>query len=603
QHGCGRNGIDHADDLQWQALAAKHDAALLSSWYQHTTECKDWFDPANGSERAFLTALAHFAKESRHPELEKAPWAIWGHSGGALWACHMTNRHPDRVVAVWARSQALTEYAAGALRVPIVFNYGEGEKTGRFESVHKNSQAAFTTYRPKGALWAVAVDPKSSHDCRNSRHLAIPFFDKTLAARLPAAGVELRPLDASAWLGHPTTHEVLGPRSRADNRKEYTVWLIDREFAEQWRQYSQTGEVRDSTEPPAPTAVRATVTDGGVAITWSATADLQSGLKQFVITRNRMVVATVGGEKTKANPEGFVQVWNYGDEPEPWRTRFEYLDPEGKPGDQYGVGAVNHAGRGSAMGSVVAVVAPKKVLLVSSPPDGHPSTTHEYVAGLDVLARLLKPVEGLEVTVAKAEGAWKDGPELVGRSDVVVLFLSEGAKWLSADEKRLAAFRALAKRGGGLVVLHWGMGTKDAEPVAAFVELFGACHGGPDRKHKVVECAIAPADPRHPAANGIKPSRVKEEFYYQLKMPKGDHGVKPVLLAEIDSAKETVAWAWERPGGGRSFGFSGLHFHEHWKREDYRRLVAQGVVWAAGLAVPENGLNVELPESAYELKK
>src|SRR5438552_2841778 len=29
QHGCGRNGIDHADDLQWQALAAKHDAALL----------------------------------------------------------------------------------------------------------------------------------------------------------------------------------------------------------------------------------------------------------------------------------------------------------------------------------------------------------------------------------------------------------------------------------------------------------------------------------------------------------------------------------------------------------------------------------------------
>jgi len=119
----------------------------------------------------------------------------------------------------------------------------------------------------------------------------------------------------------------------------------------------------------------------------------------------------------------------------------------------------------------------------------------------------------------------------------------------------------------------------------------------------VVECAIAPADPRHPAATGIKPSRVKEELYYQLKMPKGDHGVKPVLLAEIDGAKETVAWAWERPGGGRSFGFSGLHFHEHWKREDYRRLVAQGVVWAAGLAVPEKGLNVELPESAYELKK
>ena len=89
---------------------------------------------------------------------------------------------------------------------------------------------------------------------------------------------------------------------------------------------------------------------------------------------------------------------------------------------------------------------PRKVLLVSSPPDGHPPTTHEYVAGLDVLAKCLKPVKELEVAAVRAEGPWKEGPELIGRSDVVVLFLSEGAKWLSADEKRLAAFRQHAAR-------------------------------------------------------------------------------------------------------------------------------------------------------------
>ena len=77
----------------------------------------------------------------------------------------------------------------------------------------------------------------------------------------------------------------------------------------------------------------------------------------------------------------------------------------------------------------------------------------------------LKPVPGVEVTVVKAEGPWKDGPELVGRSDGVVLFLTEGAKWLSDDAKRLAAFRELAKRGGGLVCLHWGMGTREAGPI------------------------------------------------------------------------------------------------------------------------------------------
>jgi type 1 glutamine amidotransferase len=251
--------------------------------------------------------------------------------------------------------------------------------------------------------------------------------------------------------------------------------------------------------------------------------------------------------------------------------------------------------------TVTAAEPPRKVLLVSSPPDGHPASTHEYTPGLDVLAKCLKPVAGLEVTQSKAEGAWKEGPELVGRSDVVVLFLTEGAKWVSADEKRLAAFRGLTKRGGGLVVIHWGMGTRDVEPIAAFLELFGGCHGGPDRKYQVVETAVTVADPKHPVAAGIKDFKVREEFYYKLKFPKGDPALRPVLLADIDGVKEPVAWSWERADGGRSFGFSGLHFHENWKREEYRRLMSQAVLWVAKVPVPEKGLGVEVPESVYKL--
>ena len=169
---------------------------------------------------------------------------------------------------------------------------------------------------------------------------------------------------------------------------------------------------------------------------------------------------------------------------------------------------------------------PKKVLLVASGPDGHPVATHEYSAGLEVLAKCLKSVPGIEATVAKADGAWKEGPDLVGRADAVVLYLSEGAKWLSADEKRLAAFQQLAKRGGGLAVLHWGMGTKEAEPIEAFVSLFGGCHGGPDRKYKVLEKAdVRITDAKNPIATGIKDFTVREEFYYKLKMPKGEHTV------------------------------------------------------------------------------
>jgi type 1 glutamine amidotransferase len=191
----------------------------------------------------------------------------------------------------------------------------------------------------------------------------------------------------------------------------------------------------------------------------------------------------------------------------------------------------------------------------------------------------------------------------VGRADCVVLFLAEGAKWLSADEKRLAAFRAHAKRGGGLMVLHWGMGTREAAPVEAFAALFGACHGGPDRKYKVLETNVAIADPKHPIASGIKDFKIHDEFYYRLKLPKGRHDVKPALFADIDGAKEMVAWSWERPDGGRSFGFSGLHFHANWKREEYRRLVTQGVLWTAKQPIPRAGVAVEIPESAYLLEK
>src|SRR5262245_647007 len=99
---------------------------------------------------------------------------------------------------------------------------------------------------------------------------------------------------------------------------------------------------------------------------------------------------------------------------------------------------------------------PKKLLLVGQGPDGHPPGTHEYMDGLKVLEKALKPVKNLDVTLVNADGKWENGPELIDRSDGIVLFVSEGAKWIQQDEKRLAAFQRAAKRGAGLSVLHWG---------------------------------------------------------------------------------------------------------------------------------------------------
>ena len=115
--------------------------------------------------------------------------------------------------------------------------------------------------------------------------------------------------------------------------------------------------------------------------------------------------------------------------------------------------------------------------------------------------------------------------------------------------------------------------------------LLGGCHGGPDRKYQVVETDLRVVDPSHPIAEGIKDFRVRDEFYYQLKFVAPADRVRPILQAMIDGQPQTVAWAFERPDGGRSFGFSGLHFDDNWNLPEYRALVSQAVLWT--LKLPE----------------
>jgi type 1 glutamine amidotransferase len=246
---------------------------------------------------------------------------------------------------------------------------------------------------------------------------------------------------------------------------------------------------------------------------------------------------------------------------------------------------------------------PKKLLLLGQGPDGHPPTTHEYMAGLKVLAKCLKAVPGVEVTVVRADEPWAEGPKILAAADGVVIFLAEGAKWARQDPRRQEALAKLAARGGGMVALHWGIGTKDKENIAPFLKLLGGCHGGPDRKYKVLETEARVADPRHPIAAGITSFKVRDEFYYRLKFVEPAGSIRPVLKVPIEGQEETVAWSWERRDGGRSFGFSGLHFHDNWRLLAYRRLVAQGVLWTLKIPIPEKGLAVHVTDEDLKLSR
>lgn len=251
-------------------------------------------------------------------------------------------------------------------------------------------------------------------------------------------------------------------------------------------------------------------------------------------------------------------------------------------------------------GPLARAESPKKVLMLGQTRD-HPAGSHEYMPGLKVLAKCLEGTPGLELTVAKADEPWPEGPAMIDGSDGVVLSLGQGARWIQNDRKRLEAVQGLAARRGGIVAIHWAIGAKDAKYIDAHRKLIGGIHGGPDRKYKITEAEATLPTPDHPVVRGLAPFRLRDEYYYRLKFaPEGT--IVPILQVTLDGRPETVAWAFLRPDGGRSFGFSGMHYHANWGMEPCRRMIAQAVLWTVGLPVPEDGLAVPVTEDDLRLE-
>jgi hypothetical protein len=62
--------------------------------------------------------------------------------------------------------------------------------------------------------------------------------------------------------------------------------------------------------------------------------------------------------------------------------------------------------------------------------------------------------------------------------------------------------------------------------------------------------------------------------------------------------KQVVAWARQRPDGGRGFGFTGAHFHWTWADDDNRKLVLNALAWITKLEIPPDGVPSPRPTLA-----
>lgn len=366
QHGCGegscKSGLTGAYDLHWQALARKHDCALLAPSYEQPekADCQMWCDPRNGSDAAFQKALSDLGAKSGHPELAKVPWALWGHSGGGHWAGGMTLLHPDRVAAACLRSgvpmleanparptikvYALPQTVAG---VPIMCNLGTKEgvtvKEGRFAGAWAANETFFTAVRAKGGLIGVSVDPLTSHECGNQRYFTIRWLDACLTTRLPEkSGGALNPMPTkNSWLAALLGTEAT-PAAKFAGEKEKSVWLPNEAVAKAWEVYVKDTAVPDTTPPPAPTGLQ--VKDN--VLTWKAKADLESGLAHFIIERDGKEIGNVPEQPKNSFGRPVFQGLQYSDTPTNPLVEMIFTDkaPEAGKKHQYRVIAVNTAG-------------------------------------------------------------------------------------------------------------------------------------------------------------------------------------------------------------------------------------------------------------------
>jgi hypothetical protein len=83
-----------------------------------------------------------------------------------------------------------------------------------------------------------------------------------------------------------------------------------------------------------------------------------------------------------------------------------------------------------------------------------------------------------------------------------------------------------------------------------------------------------------------------------MSRPDGHHSGNPdVRNAVAARVPQHVAWACERPDGGRGFGFTGGHNHLNWGNEQQRKLVLNATLWVAKVEVPEGGVVSKVSDS------
>jgi type 1 glutamine amidotransferase len=253
----------------------------------------------------------------------------------------------------------------------------------------------------------------------------------------------------------------------------------------------------------------------------------------------------------------------------------------------------------------------KKVVLVAGR-KSHGFGAHEHRAGCMLLAKRLN-ANVPKVVATVYDGGWPQDPTAFDNANSIVLYMDGGGG--HPVNRHLPEVDALMDEGVGLVCIHYAVEVPKGEPgdhmlkwTGGYFETWWSVN-----PHWTAEFKSLPD---HPVARGVEPFSINDEWYYHMRFRPDMDRVSPVLSAippastlerkdgphsnnpQVRARKgmsEHVAWASERDGGGRGFGFTGGHFHWGWGHDDFRTLVLNAIVWTTGSDVPQGGVQSPTP--------